>query len=673
MAGEPLWNGFEADDDDDAVDDMPHEARPYSVGLGWGSKKDLKLRTGDSTPRVRKGDSTARSSSGRGDSTARSSARGDTTSRSSRGDGTSRSAKSKRRASLANARLSRPVGAARAGGRPPTDKDLLAKPSATKLALATMSSMYMEGMDVGLDDFSEIEALLGRHSPHLYSPHATSHAGRRRPDGKATDRAKSAERTAHGAFAGGGGDTNRSLRRGVSSSSSSSMGSGVGGSRAPNRPRHRRVGSHEHYGSLLPSRHAQPSASTIAASALLQALQPCAAAPGSEAAHAGAFGTGAGAFTSLGVRGPSTDGARSADGQWMGVGGVGGTASSCGDRLERDGASRQTIERLSPTMELSASELHAQQRALGLSAMDATSEDEREPSPRVDADGSDEREPPSTRRPAGESQMIYTRRPAADAHMRVLGAPHRASRSTRAHEGRVRIGGSSDARESGALLRPTPGSGVDGPLRELQMLRQKAADATRRAGLPHTDGMGGDGRRNEEMMAVTAARRRREEMAAAVATRTQRLAASMVKSGYVPGGMPPTRQRGAPAALAAERCKVGSGAGGGGVGGGGTKPSSKRVASKSSGSKSGASRHSRLPPEAARAAQEKLFSEKCELFEKYRFGREVPHMPTSQHAQAVAGGGYEVPDDARVAVLPPEVPATPVQLETGWRFQRVKE
>ena len=49
--------------------------------------------------------------------------------------------------------------------------------------------------------------------------------------------------------------------------------------------------------------------------------------------------------------------------------------------------------------------------------------------------------------------------------------------------------------------------------------------------------------------------------------------------------------------------------GGGDVGGG-----------KNGGAHSGSAGRGRLPPEAVKAAQEKLRAEKCELFERYRFG-----------------------------------------------------
>ena len=145
------------------------------------------------------GNSTARSNHD-GSSTARSDHDGNSTSRSHRGDGTSRSSRSSRSSKGSEVSRSSPVSRSqsagsrsggthsgpRVGGRKETYSDLLAPPSQSKLALAKMSEMYMEGGS--LTNMSEMvqEALLGRPSPQPspgYRSHRSKRGGSSKPPG----------------------------------------------------------------------------------------------------------------------------------------------------------------------------------------------------------------------------------------------------------------------------------------------------------------------------------------------------------------------------------------------------------------------------------------------------------------------------------------------------------
>jgi hypothetical protein len=175
------------------------------------------------------------------------------------------------------------------------------------------------------------------------------------------------------------------------------------------------------------------------------------------------------------------------------------------------------------------------------------------------------------------------------------------------------------------------------------------------------------------------ARRRREEMAANVVKRTQTLAASMVKSGWLPpeavrgASRAPGGGRGGPGGTGA----AGSGAGGGGGGGGG-KPNKRGGAAKSKGGGGGSRPRQQLSPEAMKLVQEKVRTEKAALFTKYRFGQ----TPREGMEVALGTGRREAPprslSDDRERSLGHEAPALVApapddRLETGWRFQRVKD
>jgi hypothetical protein len=248
-------------------------------------------------------------------------------------------------------------------------------------------------------------------------------------------------------------------------------------------------------------------------------------------------------------------------------------------------------------------------------------------------------------------------------------------------------------------------------------------DGVRRAG-PQAGTTTSVGLRGREELAATAARRRREEMANAVVKRTQSLAATMVKNGYVPPGF----RRGA-GTHSTSASKLGSGGGATAGGGSHSKVSghhggAKRGTGKSkaaagvAGSAGGRAGGGRRPsPEAVRAAQEKMRAEKCELFEKYRFGHGDPpptvgtssdHTPEEELRAGVdllarpagfegisspgprrCGGGVATaaPADTSGLTTPPDTMSfaggapgaagstvdTLMQIETGWRFQRVNE
>ena len=225
---------------------------------------------------------------------------------------------------------------------------------------------------------------------------------------------------------------------------------------------------------------------------------------------------------------------------------------------------------------------------------------------------------------------------------------------------------------------------ADVPLREL--LKPSTGGGVGRGG----GGGGGGGGRSDD--AASVARRRREEVAASVVQRTQTLAAIAVKNGYVPGAIRTRPGEGPPPA---SRGRAGPDRGGGGTSNKLSGSSSKtgqprRTGGKSISSKAtgaggfsaggGAGRRQQLSPEAVKAVQEKHRAEKREMearFSKYRFQAVVkPRGPAGSRES----GSSEDDGSRGGALLAREAPVpheqlddVPMMLETGWKFQRVRE
>ena len=454
---EPTWNGLDpglSDDDDDDNDPPPPE-EPRDVGRK-GRKPASVPQLLKAANRSTLGESTPRSRGRDGNNTARTTARGDGTSRSSKGNGTNRS----RRATSANGRLgggpggrllgggARPNGGQRGARKSQAPMDLLAKPSASKLALASMTELYMSvpETNAGLPDFDEYErlqeALLGRRSP-ASSAGQQSHRTSKRVGSKSPG----------GGMSTSGGDTNRSVsRRGGGRDESTTTASKKAG--------HRRVGSRENYAStLIAARRAVSSTDAVDAAVEAALLAP--------PAPAQALTTSARTIASE-ILTP---------------------VSKANDLSKEAGLAGGGF---SPSMELSAMEMHAQ----ALSSMDVQASSARDGGGGQDA----QRDP-----------MLDAPEPLSSTRQRAAGAS-------------TLSGNEPPLMRESHLMRggARPGGGhADGPLRELELLRARS-----KANVA--------GRRDES---ASAARQRREEMAANVVKRTQTLAATMVKNGYVPSAM----------------------------------------------------------------------------------------------------------------------------------------